>query len=71
MPIVSLAVDTTPVNATSEGASNRYDGVLPSGFSASLNALATCCKARDNAGGNSFPRLSARRRMPRHAFVLK
>jgi hypothetical protein len=32
---------------------------------------ATACRARANCWGNSFPRLSARRRMPLQAFALK
>ena len=47
------------------------DGILSSGFSGSLDAAATCCKARSNIGGKSLPRLSARRRIPAQALALK
>src|SRR5690606_26789074 len=46
-------------------------GVLASGFSGALDSATTCCKARRNIGGSSFPRFSARRRIPRQAVALK
>src|SRR5690606_37491247 len=46
-------------------------GVLASGFSGAPDSATTCCKARSNIGGKAFPRLSARRRMPRQAVALK
>jgi hypothetical protein len=51
--------------------SNSYDGILSSALAGSLDAPATCCKARSSCGGKSFPRRSARRRIPRQAVALK
>jgi hypothetical protein len=48
-----------------------YNRVLSSGFAGSLKSPATCSNARRNVVGNSLPRLSARRRIPEHAFALK
>src|SRR4051812_31078015 len=45
--------------------------VLSPDVSGSLGASATADNARCNVGGKSFPRLSARRRIPRQAFALK
>jgi hypothetical protein len=45
--------------------------VLPSGVSSPLDASATACKAWCNIVGNSFPRFSARRRIPLQAVALK
>lgn len=49
----------------------RDYGVLPPRLSGSLKSPATADKARNNIVGKAFPRLSARRRIPRQAFALK
>jgi len=51
----------------------RADGkiVLSSRLSGSFDAATAACKAARNIGGNSFPLLSARRRIPAHALGLK
>jgi hypothetical protein len=44
---------------------------LTARFTGAFYAAATCCKARASIGGKSFPRFSARRRIPRQAVALK
>lgn len=45
--------------------------VLPARVSAAFDPAATADKARRNIVGSSFPRFSARRRIPAQAFALK
>jgi hypothetical protein len=47
------------------------DGVLSSGIAGTLDAPATADKARCSGMGKTFPRFSARRRIPAHAVELK
>jgi hypothetical protein len=53
------------------GAMDGNYRVLLSRFAGSLDTPATADKAWNNIGGNSFPRFSARRRIPRQAFAVK
>lgn len=67
--ITQLGCCTAFAATQSDRDSNYW--VLPSGITCSLNPSATACKARCKVMGNSFPRLSARRSIPAHAFELK
>jgi len=66
----ACATGKTILTNRSSNITSNY-GVLPSGIAASLDAPATACKAWCNWMGKSFPRFSARRRMPLQAVALK
>lgn len=51
--------------------SDSYNRILTARFAYSFDASATTNKAWCNICGSTFPRFSARRRIPRQAFAVK